>query len=338
MFNGQERDLPPLPDEAIRKNEGTQPDYRRPPAQGAPSFAIPLKISSPRPLAPSLAKLSAHELLLTHKSDMPLLRPKLRLETDWDSQRYPVSLHSADVSLHSADDVSNASCHSASQSLSSIHSTTSQDNLLPAHLPHHASPLHDVYTTPQRSPTRSACRFLNAVRLPKMAAVVCAAHKKAATSRAVDPHLDRIVAKPFMRSDAGPLHGVTVTVHRQCLVSEPMLLPLPLPPNAMCASSSSLSLVAAEKPLPTPPAIPGASDDQWDGQSEADADVDADSIESPSAFVSASTCPPTPAPTSKSSALPVPGPAFVHMGRPPSGAKRRKHYRVHRAPGASPHA
>ncbi|KAJ7689409.1 hypothetical protein B0H17DRAFT_636949 [Mycena rosella] len=339
ILDARERDLPPLPDEAGRKYETTQLDSPRHPAEGATyansnSFALPFKISSPRPLAP-LAKPSTHELVFpTHKSDTPLLRPKLRLQTGWDSLQRPVR-------LHSADDVSTASWRSASPQ--SFRSATSQDALFfpssspanPSHL-HHASgsSIQHAKSKLSRPPTTqeraTPCRFLGAVRLPKMAAVVRAAHTKATTSRAIDDRANDILAKPFIRSDAGPLHGVTVTVHRQRLVSEPMPMLAPSASSLLSLSPAAITPALSaramkEKPLPTRtqdlitrdlPAIPVANDDHPEA---------ADPIRSASVPASPSPSPP-PSPT------PAPPPTIVHMGRPPSGAKRRKHYKVHRVP------
>ncbi|KAJ6472642.1 hypothetical protein DFH09DRAFT_1219515 [Mycena vulgaris] len=317
LLEARERDLPPLPDEDDRETE-IAPPTRRP---AADSFPIPLKISSPRPLAPSVAKPSTHELVFpTYKSDT-LLRPKLRLETGWDSVRH--------LQLHSAGDLSNGSWQSSSQK--SFRSATSQEKLLcssPEDLAYHASSAIQGANasrskTPPTGQERSThCRFLGAVRLPKVASVVRTAQKKA-TPRAINQTNNPVMSKPFMRSDGGPLHGITVTVHRQRLVSEPM---------PVFTSSSSSSLLSAapssamDKPLPAPdldrtrdlPAIP----------------VELPNDDQPEALNPIVPIPHTPVPPGASnptstSALP---PTFVHVGRQPSGAKRRKHYKVHRVP------
>ncbi|KAJ7100099.1 hypothetical protein B0H15DRAFT_507854 [Mycena belliarum] len=328
IHNVRERDLPPLPDEIERENV---PEDRRPPERRGP-FAIPLKISPPRRLA-SLPTKTPEPVLPTLKSS-PILRPKMRLDTGWDARPHPIR-------LHSSDDVSSTSWHSASQFHRSIRSTAARDDLLlVAPRAYCALPAPDP---PPRRPPGS--RLLDAVRIPKVASVVRAAQKKAATPRVVaplDPNLERIVTPPFMRSDAGPLHGVTVTVHRHCVVSEPM--PYHTPGSS---SSSLLPCARAEEPFPTPvpvdvagdlPALPCAGDEPsilgegeapWDEQSTSRNDRDED--EDAHASLTSGTLrvyisPPTPASTIASF------PAIVHVGRPPSGAKRRKHYRVHHAP------
>ncbi|KAJ7082279.1 hypothetical protein B0H15DRAFT_803366 [Mycena belliarum] len=167
IHNVRERDLPPLPDEIERENA-----------------SLPTK--TPEPVLPTL-------------KSSPILRPKMRLDTGWDARPHPIR-------LHSSDNVSSTSWHSASQFHRSIRSTAARDDLLlVAPRAYCALPAPDP---PPRRPPGS--RLLDAVRIPKVASVVRAAQKKAATPRVVaplDPNLERIVTPPFMRSDAGPLHA-----------------------------------------------------------------------------------------------------------------------------------
>lgn len=279
-----------------------------PPSRGAThsnSSSNPVKISLPS-LTPSLAKPSKHDLIFpTYHPDTPLQRPQLRLETGWGSLRFPVR-------LHSADEVSTASFKSSSQQ--SLPSTTSQDKLLSSSEDlsfHQTSSIQDAHTS--RNKKSSNCRFLGAMRLPKMPAVVRTAQTKALTSRSINHGNNTMISKPFMRSDGNPLHGITVTVHRQQLVSEPM----PSLSTTSLLSTGAASTLFLDKPLPTPvqdavrdlPAIPVPSDDQ---PNSADPITD-----DPNASVT------------DSNILP---PTNVHAAHQPSGVKRRKHYKVHRVP------
>ncbi|KAJ7108667.1 hypothetical protein C8R44DRAFT_884714 [Mycena epipterygia] len=307
LLEARERDLPPLPDEDGCNNEISQPNDCRPPSRGAThsnSSSIPIKIPLPS-LTPSLSRPTKHDLIFpTYHPNTPLQRPQLRLETGWGSLRFPVH-------IHSADDVSTASFKSSSQQ--SLRSTTSQDKLLSSSedLPfHQTSSIQDAYTS--RNKKSSNCRFLGAMRLPKIPSVRTA-HTKALTTRSIDHANNTMISKPFMRSDGNPLHGITVTVHRQQLVSEPMPAFSSLSTTSLGASTLSL-----DKPLPNPgirdavrdlPAIPAPSDDQ-----PKSADPIADD-------------PNTSVPDSNSLS-----PAVVHVARRPSGAKRRKHYKIHRVP------
>ncbi|KAF7360223.1 hypothetical protein MVEN_00751100 [Mycena venus] len=165
------------------------------------------------------------------------------------------------------------------------HDSESEDLADPPYRPSASSIPYVTVTKPSSSSSRNneaklSCRFLSAVRLPlprpksKLSCLV-------QTKRAVNANssiIDNIRAKPFIHSDpCNPLHGITVTVQRQRLVSEPMIMPLPelfarMPiPGASSSSSSpsasatsllsvtsgsasrvSLGDLKLDKPLPTP--------------------------------------------------------------------------------------
>ncbi|KAJ6558009.1 hypothetical protein B0H19DRAFT_125664 [Mycena capillaripes] len=226
LTEARERDLPPLPDDVESAHDTTQASVQD--VSYPKAFAVTLKSSTPL-FTPSLATPSKHDLVFrTYRPRTSSLRPKLRLETDWDS--------------HSADDVSIASRSSESiapQKFSSLYtSAVSQHKLLYPAPYHEDLPCHPVSSIPDVSPAPSTkspsanCSFL---RLPKLPAIV----RTAQTRRAVNPNsaVNSIVAKPFMRSDPeNPLQGITITVQQQRIVSEP---------NSGFSSPSATSLVSA---------------------------------------------------------------------------------------------
>ncbi|KAJ7170260.1 hypothetical protein C8R43DRAFT_91022 [Mycena crocata] len=310
----RERDLPPLPDEAECTTEKFPLNNCPPPSHDDSSsnpFANPLK-NSPSALTPSLVKPSKHRLMIpAQKSNSSLTRPKLRLDTGWDSAAVPIH-------LQSADDGSNASCRSFSGKDSPF--ASSEENLMSfAPKDHQASSIQSKPQTIQ--PPSANCRFLGGVRLPRLPAfVLTAAHNKATTTRAINHSHNNIVSKPkpFIGSDPeNPLRGIIVTVHQQRLVSEPLAFASPnLKSLHPAASALSISM---EKPLPTPvqdlsardlPAIPAPCDDQPKSSDTVSVPLSGGVINASGAN----------------------SPTHAYMGRQPPGAKRRKHYRIHRVP------
>ncbi|KAJ7717642.1 hypothetical protein DFH07DRAFT_340932 [Mycena maculata] len=311
----QERDLPPLPNDLDFEDEVSQPNNRRPPfAQGTYSNSSTVSFKIPPPsLIPPLGTPSRHDLVFpAYKSSPALPRPKLRLETGWDSTQL--------VHPHSAVD---ASSTSSFRQRSRAASATSQDCLLfpsPEDLAyHHPSSIQDLRNTKAPTSPRSSanCRLLGAVRLQKIPSIVRAAHKKTITTRGISDYNATIILKPFIRSDGNPNQGITVTVQRQRLVSEPMpTFSCPSSISLLSVAASTLSVSSADKPLPTPaesytkelPTIPPSDDDHH----------------KPTVPIAGTRN----APDSNSESI-IP-PATIHKERQPVGAKRRKHYRVHR--------
>ncbi|KAJ6470572.1 hypothetical protein C8R47DRAFT_1222478 [Mycena vitilis] len=301
IFEAQERDLPPLPDEDEHANhEMTQRDRRLGPLDvpHAHFFAVPLKPSSPL-LPHSFAPPSTHDLVFpTYRPRTSSLRPKLRLETGWDSSKQPSTWAASHTSVSTASQKSGLATDASRQAIQ-------------ADLPyHHASSIPDVKAPRTVKPAPVSCRLLSAVRLPKLPAIARTAQTKRAISHS--SVVNSIVAKPFMRSDPmNPLHGITVTVHRQHLVSEPMP-GFRSPSTASLQSESTVSALALDKPLPTLvqdltrdlPALPASSDDTIA--------VDAVAVDAPSVLESES--------DSLSSVLPMT--ALPASRRP----KRRKRY------------
>ncbi|KAF7351343.1 hypothetical protein MSAN_01565800 [Mycena sanguinolenta] len=276
----------------------------------------------------SLATPSTHDLVFPVIACRPprasSLRPKLHLDTEWAAWAAPPrpsylrEIHSAgDVTGWRSRSNSNASlstpCSSRKGSISTTSGTSSQEQLLPycpspdhdpktEDLAHHGTSVPYVTVTkPASAASRSkaakkpsACRFLNAVRpklpaAPKLSTLV---HTKRTVNSSNSSVIDNIVARPFMDSDPqNPRLGITVTVSRQCLVSKPMIMPLPdlevfsktklpvsnmLSPAPSTSSLRSLALKSAsavslvdlnlDKPLPTPtpspPPTPSSTDDE----------------------------------------------------------------------------
>ncbi|KAJ7760800.1 hypothetical protein B0H14DRAFT_2973453 [Mycena olivaceomarginata] len=277
-----ERELPPLPDEDVPQTNASNRPFLTSTLKPSPSALL---------FPPSLATPSKHDLVFPIASWRPRsssLRPKLHLDTGWDAPPRPMYLQE----IHSAGDVTSRTFISTppSSRKDSI-STTSASSLLPHYsdsgpaLAHHPStssfPRVTVTEASSSAPRNtnakslSSCRFLSAV-FPKLAAPKLSTLVQ--TKRAVDENsIHSIRAKPFIHSDPrNPLHGITVTVSRQRLVSEPMIMPLPdlmsqepmpgifYPSRSATsllsipsASASSMSLVDLnlDKPLPTPTPI-----------------------------------------------------------------------------------
>ncbi|KAF8186866.1 hypothetical protein K438DRAFT_1835159 [Mycena galopus ATCC 62051] len=254
IFEARERDLPPLPD-----NEVFQ-------AGASPLPKCAFKSSAPvSALFPSS--------LATPVSS--LVRPKLHLDTKWDAPPRPAFLQE----IHSAGDVTgwsashtSLSTPSSSRQGSISTCTSSQEKLLP----YSSSPYREPSSSASRNNDVKSCRFRSAVGLlPKLPASKLSTLVQ--TKRAVNASsstIDSIRASPFIDSDPrNPLRGITVTVSRQRLVSEPMIMPLPelfwKKPTSSArtllsvasASASTMSLVDLnlDKPLPTP-APPDAED------------------------------------------------------------------------------
>ncbi|KAJ7666019.1 hypothetical protein DFH06DRAFT_1185658 [Mycena polygramma] len=311
IFEAQERDLPPLPDEDEHANhEMTQLNIRRVGPQDvshAHSFAVPLKPSSPL-LPHSLATPSTHDLVFpTYRPRTSSLRPRLRLETGWDSSKQPSTWAASHTSVSFASHKSSPTADASRQ-----HKYPSHEDLAYRD----TSSIPDAKDPGTVKPAPVNCRFLSAVRLPKLPAIARTAQTKRAVSQS--SVVNSIVAKPFMRSDpTNPLHGITVTVHRQHLVSEPMP-GFRSPSTASLQSESTVSALALDKPLPTPvqdltrdlPALPASSDDP--------VAVDAIAVDDPSIL------------ESESNSLPsVPPTTSLHASRRP---KRRKRYRSNPVP------
>jgi hypothetical protein len=190
---------------------------------------------------------------------------------------------------------------------------------------HSASSIPDINKSRNKKSPLTNCRF-RAVRLPKLPAIVRTAQNKAVTTRAVNNNVNNIISKPFIRSDPdNPLRGITITVHRQQVVSEPT------PEFSSPSTTSLLSSVSAlsldlDKPLPTPaqdltrdlPAIPAPDDDHLED-------------EDPRAVVSVDV-PPASESEAKSLISSVTTPATLHV---PHQRKRRKRYTTHPVPASA---
>ncbi|KAJ7634649.1 hypothetical protein FB45DRAFT_909437 [Roridomyces roridus] len=170
-------------------------------------------------------------------------------------------------------------------------------------------------TVPTPLPRSTNCRFLSGVRLPKFSSVVGIAQSTTLTTRATNPHNFMTMPQPFIKSDGLPSEGIIITVHREERIEEPV-------PMRAFGSSSSISLVSnsSSRSLLTQhittkdlPAIPLVDDDV---ESDDEQRINANASSSDSQ------------PPSSSPALVT----AVHVGRGPIGAKRRKHYRIHRVP------
>ncbi|KAJ7031959.1 hypothetical protein C8F04DRAFT_1185413 [Mycena alexandri] len=237
MLDGQERDLPPLPDdpEGISNNRHT-----------ATPSSLPIALKKPRSelYPPSPVTPSTHAIVFPARSSS--LRPKLLVETGSGSLRLPGHLHSIDGVSTASAKFSSWKASRSDTTLPNELSYPSPDDEELSEPYRHISPFRPaVSKSPSKKSSLANCRFLNAVRLPKLPDIVLT---KAVTTRAVgQKNNSDIIARPFMRSDGNPLHGITVTVHRQQLVSEPEFWS-----SSTTSLPTSGSVLSLDKPLPTP--------------------------------------------------------------------------------------
>ncbi|KAK7012714.1 hypothetical protein R3P38DRAFT_1580725 [Favolaschia claudopus] len=317
-FDPRERDLPPIP-----KDLGSS-DVEVAQCGGAKSALIPSDSSSVL-----LAKPSTHHLVLPIVACRPprssSLRPKLQLDTGWSAPPRPPYLHRA----HSADDVINWNVSTISLSSlpssslkNSIFPPSSSQEKLPSRYPsdqdstrHLSRSFTDTQTVrPQPRPPPSSCRFLGAM-IPKIPSSKLS--NMVQTRRRVDSltsTIDSIKSKPFVHSDPhNPLHGITVTVTRQRLVSDAKPLPelfsrmhsssscspcsSPSGSTASLLSVSALSLRALspsgvlpnlDKPLPTPIPTPAEKDNPELPTRKSDNHADDEDVQAPCPSILAS--------------------------------------------------
>ncbi|KAJ7185764.1 hypothetical protein C8R46DRAFT_1061656 [Mycena filopes] len=234
ILNVEERDLPPLPDDAEEFLLGRRPSEDA-------CFIVPQKKSGSELFTPSpLARPSSHNVVFPTRSSS--LRPKLLPETD------SAPLWIPPTGDHSGTGVS-PTPHTSSSRSGSCHASSLRNELeFPStgdkEHRHTPSRFPDVRSrAPSTKGSSPRCRLPSAVRLPKLPSII----RTAVTTRSVSEANSSIISRPFMRCDGNPLHGITVTVHRQQLISEPESWspsPTPLP--------TSISVLSLNKPLPTP--------------------------------------------------------------------------------------
>ncbi|KAJ7778133.1 hypothetical protein B0H16DRAFT_878943 [Mycena metata] len=237
MLDALERDLPPLPDDS----EGISNSHLAP-----TTGSLPIALKKPRSelYPPSPVTPSTHAIVFPARSSS--LRPKLQVETSSDSLRLPSHLYSIDGDSTASAKFSSWKSSRSTTTLSNELSYPSPDDEEFSEPYRHISPFRpDVSKSPSKKSSLANCRLLNAVRLPKLPDIVLT---KAVTTRTIgQKNKNDIIARPFMRSDGNPLHGITVTVHRQQLVSEPEFWS-----SSTTSLPTSASVLSLDKPLPTP--------------------------------------------------------------------------------------